>query len=237
MPRDLPALLFAMIFPTLCTWVDFNLLAGSAWMPATFVAGKVVQFGFPIAWVRWIAREPAAGAGDAPGRPRAKGLWIGLGLGVVIAAAIGFTYAALLRGGAAFADAPARVREKLVDLHCATPARFLVLAAFISVLHSGLEEYYWRWFVFGRLRRRLRFGPAAAVSALAFMSHHIVVLNAYVHPGCFWTATIPLALGVAVGGVLWAWLYERTGSLAGPWASHVLADVALMAVGWELAWG
>ena len=33
---------------------------------------------------------------------------------------------------------------------------------------------------------------------------------------------------------LWAWLYERTGHLAGPWISHALADAALMWVGYQM---
>ena len=31
---------------------------------------------------------------------------------------------------------------------------FSVVCHFVSVIHSGLEEFYWRWFVYGQLRVR-----------------------------------------------------------------------------------
>ena len=42
------------------------------------------------------------------------------------------------------------------------------------------------------------------------------------------------ALATAVGGAYWAWLYNKTGSIYGPWASHLLIDAAIFAVGYDL---
>jgi CAAX protease family protein len=96
-----------------------------------------------------------------------------------------------------------------------------------------LEEYYWRWFVFGRLRRHLAFAPAAALSSLAFMSHHVIVLSVYL-PGYFWVAVVPLSLCIAAGGCMWAWLYEQTRSIYAAWLSHLLIDAAIFAIGYDL---
>ena len=74
------------------------------------------------------------------------------------------------------------------------------MALFISVFHSLLEEYYWRWFVFGRLERSLPLAAAIGISSLAFMAHHVFVL-AYYFPGRFWSAAVPFSLCVAAGGV------------------------------------
>jgi membrane protease YdiL (CAAX protease family) len=71
------------------------------------------------------------------------------------------------------------------------------------------------------------------MSALAFAAHHVIVLYVY-FPGRLWTATVPFAFAVAVGGAIWAWLYDRHQSLAGPWIAHALTDVAIMAVGFDL---
>ena len=106
----------------------------------------------------------------------------------------------------------------------------------LSVLHSFLEEYYWRWFVHAGLRDRLPWAAAITLSSVAFAAHHVVVLDVY-FPGRFWTATVPFSLGVMVGGAIWAWGYDRTGSLAGPWAAHIGADIGLMAVGYDLLYG
>ena len=64
----------------------------------------------------------------------------------------------------------------MAEFGMGTPARYVALAAFLAVAHSLLEEYYWRWFVYGRLRRYVPMAVAMAVSGLAFMGHHVIVL-------------------------------------------------------------
>ena len=32
---------------------------------------------------------------------------------------------------------------------------FVLFAVFVSVIHSGVEEFYWRWFAYGQLRRKV----------------------------------------------------------------------------------
>ena len=39
---------------------------------------------------------------------------------------------------------------------------------------------------------------------------------------------------VAIGGAVWAWLYDRSGSLLGPWLSHILIDAAIFIIGYDL---
>jgi membrane protease YdiL (CAAX protease family) len=43
-----------------------------------------------------------------------------------------------------------------------------------------------------------------------------------------------LPTSIAVGGAVWAWLYDRSGSLLAPWISHALIDGALFVVGWDM---
>jgi membrane protease YdiL (CAAX protease family) len=71
------------------------------------------------------------------------------------------------------------------------------------------------------------------LSALAFAGHHVFVLNEYL-PGRFWSATVPFSLGIAAGGLVWAWLYHRSGSLLGPWLSHFLVDLGIMVAGYRM---
>src|SRR5262249_22023903 len=113
-----------------------------------------------------------------------------------------------------------------------------LLAGFIAVIHSVLEEYYWRWFVFGRLRRLIRPASAAALASLAFMGHHVVVLAVFI-PGWerFFTLALPLAFGLGVGGAVWSWLYHRSGSIYAAWISHLIIDASIMAVGYEMVFG
>ena len=83
------------------------------------------------------------------------------------------------------------IRLKIEEFSAAAPARYVVLAAFLAVVHSLLEEYYWRWFVFGRLRRLVSSPAAILISSLAFMAHHVVVLGRF-FPNDFWPAAVRL---------------------------------------------
>jgi membrane protease YdiL (CAAX protease family) len=122
------------------------------------------------------------------------------------------------------ADTPGKIRDKLLLFHADTPARYLFLGLFIAGFHSLMEEYYWRWFVFGELRRRMAVVSANALAALAFMAHHVVVLGVY-FPQYFFTAALPFSLCVAVGGAVWAWLYQRTGTIYSAWISQLRAGL------------
>ena len=170
----------------------------------------------------------------ACGRPaRLRGVPLGAAFGVLVAAGMFALYFGILRHSSVFGDTPAMVHRKLEEFGFDTPAAYWAFAGFLCVIHSLLEEYYWRWFVFGQLRRVAPAGAAILVSSFAFMAHHIIVLNVY-FPGQFWTATLPFSLCVAGGGIIWAWLYDRSGSLLGPWLGHLLIDAAILVIGYDL---
>jgi membrane protease YdiL (CAAX protease family) len=95
-----------------------------------------------------------------------------------------------------------------------------------------LEEYYWRWFVFARLRKLTTLPNAIVISSLGFMAHHVIVLSHYFGGLSFLSCFF--SLGVAIGGVVWSWLYARTHSLWGSWLSHALVDAGIFLVGFDL---
>ena len=160
------------------------------------------------------------------------GLAIGFGL-IIMAGTFGLYFLVLKQSGL-FDGTAEKLAAWLAKFHANTPEFFLVMALFISVLHSLLEEYYWRWFVLGRLRRYLPLGVALVIGSLAFMAHHVFVL-AYYFPGRFWLAAVPFSLCVAAGGLVWGWLYARYQNLYATWLSHIMADAAFMIVGYDMA--
>lgn len=240
-PAEALALAFAMVFPTVAIWLYFYAAPDAATSRLAYGVAKAVQFAFPLAWVL-LAEKGALGFGrnrPAGALPRAvepgglgRGLGAGLATGLVALAGLVAGYPALLAGWAALAGAPAAIGAKLAVFGVESPAGFLLMAAFYSLIHSFLEEYYWRWFVFGRLRRRLSPPAAGVVSSLAFSSHHVLLLGVLL--GGFGPATWLLAAGVFAAGTAWAWLFHRGGGLAGPWLSHALADAGLMWIGYSL---
>ncbi len=150
---------------------------------------------------------------------------------MLLAAALAL-YFFVLKPAGVFDKAGDAIREKIVGLGASTIPRYVALAVFYCAVHSLLEEYYWRWFVFAQLRRRVSLPRAIVVSGLGFMAHHVCVLAVYFGWDSPWTYL--MSLSVAVGGFIWAWMYEKTGSLYGPWMSHALVDTAIFIVGYDV---
>lgn len=215
------------------SWLEFRVLPGEAGEPdstlqAVFGLGKLVQFAFPFLYVSWRNRR-----WTWPGTFHRSGFGLGIAFGLVVALGTIILYFAWLKSTPVFAEVGARIHRWLSSGNLASPTGFLAMAAFIAVPHSLLEEYYWRWFVFGWLRKFVPLPWAMGISGLAFMSHHVIVLSVYLQD-YFWEAVVPFSLCVAGGGVVWAWFYQRTGSLLGPWASHLIVDISLMIVGYDV---
>ena len=224
------ALVFAMAFPSLLTWCYFVWLAGrpSSVPQTVYAVGKLLQFGFPAVWVWLVLRERFAW----PQGSR-SGLMPGAAFGLFVAAAtVGL---ARILHDSGFLDGPTEiVRQKISDLGLQSLGKYVALGVFYALGHSLLEEYYWRWFVFGQLRKYVSPTSAVTVSSVAFMAHHIILLATYFG----WTSPVAyvFSLAVALGGAVWAWIYYRSGSLYGPWLSHCLVDAAIFYLGYELAW-
>ncbi|MSR57198.1 MAG: CPBP family intramembrane metalloprotease [Planctomycetaceae bacterium] len=201
-------------------------------------SAKRCSSGFPIAWVFWWrSRDGLEGSlGVAskplPFRPQRADLVAGGLLGLAIVAVIAALYFGWLRRGGFPPEAVAAIRAKVEGIGVAGLPRFVTLGVFYAIGHSLLEEYYWRWFVFGRLQRLTRLPIAVGLSAIGFMAHHVCVLAQFF--GWASALTVFFSLSVAGGGVVWALLYRRYQSLYGVWLSHLLVDTGIFAVGYDL---
>ncbi|MEM9352376.1 MAG: type II CAAX endopeptidase family protein [Planctomycetota bacterium] len=224
---ELAVLAVAMLLPSLVTLVYFVWAADAATgvQRQAYAVMKTVQFALPVAWV-WYA----VGSLPRPWPFSTSGTKAGLAFGsaVFLGAVLGFRY--VLEPAGVFESAIGPMQEKLLGLGLDSPAKFAAFALFCSTAHAFLEEYYWRWFVFGRMAKHVPLAAAVVVSSLGFMAHHVIVLAHYF--GWASPTTWVFSLCVAVGGVFWAWLYHKTGSLWGPWLSHVLVDAGIFAVGY-----
>ena len=218
----------AIVLPTLVTWLYFEAFADRPLLAKlAFGLGKTIQFGLPLAWVLLVQRQPLALKW-----PQADGVLLGLAFGLAVGALmLGLYYFVL--GPRGFFIGPAdEVRQKIAEFGIKTVAGFAVMGLFYSLIHSLLEEYYWRWFVFGQIRRQMPLWPAIAISSVGFTLHHILVLARYF--GWASLATWLFVAGIAIGGAAWAWLFERSKSLYGPWISHLMVDAAIFWIGFEL---
>jgi membrane protease YdiL (CAAX protease family) len=144
----------------------------------------------------------------SPGRLGLRRFNVAQGIGWTFAAYGGF-FVFLVIYGLIFQPDPQEIIEEIEEeretLKLVALGVLVVLAAPVS------EEVFFRGFLFGGLRGRLSFWPAAVISGLLFGLVHLPGGALQVPP-------------LAVFGVLLAWLYERTGSLGPPILMHVIQN-------------
>jgi membrane protease YdiL (CAAX protease family) len=223
--RLLACVLPALFLPFVASVFYFVLLENSPVTRVAYALTKLFTIAWPLIAVFLIERRPrTANRGD-----RWRALPLGLLTGVIIGGAILLAYhvPALHAYARGFAG---DIRGKLADLGVHTRGQYFAFCAFLAVIHSLIEEYYWRWYVFGSLARVWPLGISSAVASLAFAGHHYVVL------GCYFDFTGAFVFGsaVGVGGALWCWMFQRQRTLAGTWLSHGLVDAAIFLVGYDL---
>jgi uncharacterized protein len=249
---------FALVFPSVVTWIYFVLMAnsGKAVQGLTYSSLKCVQFLFPVVWAAWVLRQrsvvrsilsvgssgdrangpgPSLGTKNRATLPVTNAVVAGILFGLVVAGSGWLVYRGWLSESPAFVAAAEKIRAKVAGFGLDSVAAYAAMGLFYSVVHSFLEEYYWRWFVFGQLRRLVPLWGAIVVSSLGFMAHHVIVLGTY-FGGLTWM-TVLFSAAVAIGGAFWAWLYERSGSLYGSWVSHLIVDAGIFLLGFELVRG
>lgn len=97
--------------------------------------------------------------------------------------------------------------ELIPSLGSPEPWQIPILAALIVFAAPLAEEMLFRGLLFGWLRRHVSFWPSAFASALVFSLLHMIV------------EVIPPTIAL---GLVFAWMYERSGSLWTPVAVHTL---------------
>lgn len=209
---------------------SFGILAGLHWWPgptgnALYAVGKGVLYLTPLLWWKLVMRGAPFPLKRPPSGTLRDGILLGLGLGGFIVAVYALFVHRLVD--------PEAIRAAAGKSGFDDKQTFLVMAAGICFVNALLEEYVFRWFLYGRARAL--FGPigGAILGALVFTAHHVFVLLAYFDAPLVWIGSI----GVFVGGLLWTWLYERRDSVWPAYVSHIVVDVALLGIGWVLLFG
>jgi len=227
-----PGLTMALLVPApsigalMALWIVPGAVGG-----ALYALAKVWLLAMPLVWTIFIERRPVARrvarARTHEGR-WPEGVRAGCLLGLGIGAGILMVYA-MIEGMFGGINA-ARLREVASASGFGTPVSFVLLGAYLALVNSLLEEYVWRWFVYRACASMMSPVAAIALSAVFFTLHHVIVLAAYFP---WWLAGLA-SLGVFIGGCAWSWCYVRFGTVWPGYVSHVIVDVAILAVGWRL---
>ncbi len=218
-----------LLFPTLLTLVYFVLLAHfpSSLQQAVYGVGKCANRNRPAFWFIWVLRGKLRR--DWVG---SKGIGVGIGFGAGVLLAMLMLYFYWLKPSGHLQGLEVQVIQKVRDLGLDSVGKYAATGLFYALAHSFLEEYYWRWFVFGQLQTRMGVSAGILLSSLGFMAHHIILLATFLG----WDSPLAylFAGGVAIGGAVWAWIYAWSRSLLGPWLSHMLIDAAIFLIGFDL---
>ena len=241
-PPSWSPIIIAALAPTVAAALYIHAADSTSLVQIIYFSSKALIFSFPAVW--WLIVERRSRAANFSSRGFADGenvaqfehprelklaargdIALGVGSGALIGASLWCMYLVIFRG---VIDADAlteRVRRFGMYEH------YLLYTMFLSIINSGLEEYYWRWFVFGRLRAKVGVPSAVVLSSVAFAAHHFVALHNFL--GSAALAGL-FSVGIAVGGATWAWHYHRTGRLRGVWVSHCLVDIAALSIGYHI---
>ena len=222
--RQLAVVIVCGLAPSIAAWMYIHVPSTAAVKQIIYFATKVLLFSCPIVWF-WFVEKSCNSAKGLPQWTLRKDLIVGLTSGVIIGTAIVLSYFTVLRAMIDPVVLNARVEE------FGAKENLIPLVLFLAIVNSGLEEYYWRWFVYGRSKQVLGHIPAVILSGIMFAAHHFVVLQDFL--GSFSLALL-LSVGIALGGMIWAQHFSRSRRLWGVWVSHILVDVAALGVGYHL---
>lgn len=197
--------------PVLAPYLVFCALGWlSRFFPVLFVIFVLFGLAFPLVWA--YRRRAWSRMGFTRQKMPAA---LGWGLAAGLAWAL---YTFVLFGG------PETLPELWpIQMLLALPVWFLVLSPF--------QEFFFRGWLQSRLGAGLGSRWAVVVTSLAFTLWHFF-------PALEGTPTSSLPLSSATGivstfvsGLLWGFVYERTGNIVAPWLAHAIGGLGLVAIG------
>jgi membrane protease YdiL (CAAX protease family) len=238
---DWLALAFAILFPSIVTYIYFNLLDGSksGGQQIAYAIGKALQFGFPVVWI-WLfyrhrLRWNQLADDNQPPPQQTKSIGLGVGFGILVVTTMIALFYFVIQPTETGSRLAKMVCEKIASMGLDSTWKYIALGCFYTVAHSFLEEYYWRWFVYDLGKKFFSIAASTIVSSLGFAAHHVILLGFFFGWDSPWTYVISAA--IAVGGVAWAWLFERDQSLWSAWISHAIVDAGIFTLGYFICSG
>ncbi len=217
------ALAFLVPVPSLGTLAAMVVWPGQSIGQLVFAVAKGWILVFPLFW--WWRVENRR-TPQPLHRPTARALLEGLASGLVLAAVIVAVYKLW---GTQWVD-PVAIRDQVKSVGLGSPVLYLTAALYWCLVNALLEEYVWRWFVTRQFRYLCRGLPAILFAALAFTLHHVFAL-ATLFP---WQTVFLASAGIAIGGLIWSDLYLRHQNLWPAYCSHVLVDIAVFGLGYDM---
>ncbi|WP_044022366.1 CPBP family intramembrane glutamic endopeptidase [Bacillus sp. SG-1] len=100
------------------------------------------------------------------------------------------------------------------------------LIAVLIILNPYLEENYWRNFIFEELKVSMSPAMAIITSSFFYSFYHILSMVELFN----WPFNVLAVIPVFIAGLVWGLFKHKSGSLAAPVVSHILADTGIMMI-------
>lgn len=107
---------------------------------------------------------------------------------------------------------------------------FVLVALYISLINSLLEEFFFRGFAFFALKKLTSRKFAYIFSSFAFALYHVAMIQGWFSVVLFLLAMI----GLSVGGIFFNYLNEKDETIYNSWLVHMFANFAINTVGFVL---
>lgn len=218
----------AMVLPCIASLFYFVLFSEKLFAQLLYAGTKLFTVLWPALAVFLVLGHPFPKINIA-WRKHLKALPLGIISGIIIVAGM-FALMQTPLGEIARASGD-NIRQKLTGLGILE--HYWLFSLFLAIAHSLIEEYYWRWFLFGRLRSVIPVFWAHILAGAAFASHHVVIASQFF--GIGWGFFVGAA--VAAGGIIWSIMYNRQRTLVGSWASHMIVDLGIEVIGHSILFG
>jgi membrane protease YdiL (CAAX protease family) len=206
----------------LCYFVIFK---NARWVQIFYAFTKVFTLIYPLIALHYLNEHKAFGFFKTLNYSM-KTVLLGVGFGVLLFGLMLFLMETPM--GEVVRAGSHAMKEKVLAMGIYT--HFWLFAILLSTLHSLLEEYYWRWFLFGQFRKIVPGFRAHLLAGVAFSAHHLIVTLEYFPVVWAWF----FAAMVGIGGICWSYLYEKTHSLLAAWLCHMMVDFGIFWVGYRV---
>ncbi len=154
--------------------------------------------------------------------PKKNALLLAFALGVGCFSVIVGGYF-LLRGSFDFSG----ITQSLTGDSGITADNFIYVSLYIAFCNSFLEEFFFRGYAFLTLKKHTNRAFAYIFSAFLFSFYHVGMTLGWMHILLFALELV----GLAVGGVIFNWLNERTETLYPSWLVHMFCNFGINTIG------
>jgi len=123
-----------------------------------------------------------------------------------------------------------QIEQALSENMLVTKDNFVLIALYISLVNSLLEEFFFRGFAFLKLWKRTGRIFAYGVSAFAFSIYHLSMVKGWTNP----LITFLGLLGLFLAGIFFNILNERKGNIYNSYMVHMFANFAINTIGLQM---